>query len=397
MDGTRDAPWRILPLGQLIDLSDSMREPLNSRERQQRPGPYPYYGAQGVIDHIDGYRFDGRYILVAEDGENLNSKKLPLALFAAGKFWVNNHAHVLRGKPGLIDDVFLLACLNSADIKPFVTGAAQPKLSQANLRLVPIPVPPLPVQRRIAAIVAAYDSLIENDLRRVAILEEMARALYREWFVSLRFRGHEGVRLVDSQVGLIPQGWAVRGVKELAEVTYGFPFQSARFNSAADGIPLIRIRDVLSGVSETYTDEEVDGKYRVSNGHILVGMDGDFHMTIWASGDALLNQRVARFVPKGEIGNLHLFLALETPIQTLNRSIVGTTVAHLGDMHIKRIQVACPPAGLMSRAASLLEPMSHAIINLKRHATNLRRTRDLLLPRLLSGQLDVSSLPMAPE
>jgi type I restriction enzyme S subunit len=136
--------WPTAKLGDVIDLFDSQRVPLNSRQRQERQGKFPYYGAQGIIDHIDGYIFDGRYILVAEDGENLNSKKLPFALFATGKFWVNNHAHILRGKPGIADDTFLLACLNYADIKPLVTGAAQPKLSQGNLRLIEIPLPRSP-------------------------------------------------------------------------------------------------------------------------------------------------------------------------------------------------------------------------------------------------------------
>lgn len=92
--------------------------PLNSRERQERQGEYPYYGAQGIIDHIDGYIFDGRYILVAEDGENLNSKKLPLALFATGKFWVNNHAHILRGKSGTRRDRHRTRRLDSRHPRP---------------------------------------------------------------------------------------------------------------------------------------------------------------------------------------------------------------------------------------------------------------------------------------
>src|SRR5438309_9519 len=90
MGATGHRHWPVRQLGDVIELFDHKRVPLNSRERQQRQGQYPYYGAQGIIDHIDGYMFDGRYILVAEDGENLNSKKLPLALFASGKFWVNN-------------------------------------------------------------------------------------------------------------------------------------------------------------------------------------------------------------------------------------------------------------------------------------------------------------------
>jgi type I restriction enzyme S subunit len=198
------------------------------------------------------------------------------------------------------------------------------------------------------------------------------------------------VPLVPSPLGEIPQGWEVRKVKEVATVTYGFPFSSKKFNSIGIGAPVIRIRDVPEGLSATFTEENAELKYHVDNGHILVGMDGDFHMCIWASGHAFQNQRVARFESNGEIGNLHLFLALEKPIQEFNKAIVGTTVAHLGDMHIKTIQIVWPPAELRAKAREVLEPMSDRVIELKRQIQNLRRTRDLLLPRLMSGQLEVT-------
>jgi type I restriction enzyme S subunit len=389
MDPSPAKAWHTARLGDVIDLFDSQRLPLNRGERQGRPGEYPYYGAQGIIDYIDDYIFDGRYILVAEDGENLNSKKLPLALFAEGKFWVNNHAHVLRGKPAVADDVFLLACLNNADIKPFVTGAAQPKLSQANLRQVEILLPPLPTQRRIAGILGAYDELIENCQRRIRILEAMARAIYREWFVHFRFPGHEKLPRVASPLGDIPKGWVVKPLKDVADVTYGFPFQSTKFNTMGVGTPVIRIRDLLDASTNTFTDENAVSKHHIKNGDILVGMDGDFHMCIWSGGHALQNQRVAKFESRGQIGNYHLFLALESPIQAWNKSIVGTTVAHLGDSHIKAIQLLWPPTALLAKTREILEPISAQVIGLKRQVKNLCTTRDLLLPRLLSGQIEL--------
>ncbi len=184
----------------------------------------------------------------------------------------------------------------------------------------------------------------------------------------------------------------MKTVKDVATVTYGFPFASKKFNTDGIGTPVIRIRDILDGSINTSTDEEADSKYHIKNGDILVGMDGDFHMCIWSSGHALQNQRVAKFESNGEIGNYHLFLALELPIQTWNKSIVGTTVAHLGDMHIKTIQIAWSPAKILAEAREILEPMSQQIIALKRQTQNLRRTRDLLLPRLLSGQIDVEAI-----
>lgn len=269
-------------------------------------------------------------------------------------------------------------------------GTTQDNLSLDKLLSFCFLVPPTAVQRRIAGILSAYDDLIENNQRRIRILEDMARALYREWFVNFRFPGHESATFVGSPLGKIPEGWEVRNVKEVVTVTYGFPFKSKRFNTDGIGTPVIRIRDIPEGISQTFTDEDAEARYHVKNGHILVGMDGDFHMCIWSSGHAFQNQRVARFEPNGEIGNFQLFLALEKPIQEFNKAIVGTTVAHLGDMHIKMIQIVWPPAKLRAKAREILEPISEQIITLKRKIQNIRHTRDLLLPRLLSGQLDVS-------
>ncbi len=179
-------------------------------------------------------------------------------------------------------------------------------------------------------------------------------------------------------------------MKNIANVTYGCALKSQSFNADGNGLPVVRIRNIPTGASETYSAEECDVKYQINNGHILVGMDGDFHMCIWSNGLALQNQRVARFESQGEIGNYHLFLALEQPIQEFNMAIVGTTVAHLGDMHIKTIPIIWPTSALRERAKYILEPLSEQIIVLKRQTANLRRTRDLLLPRLLSGQVALS-------
>ena len=290
-----------------------------------------------------------------------------------------------------LDSRFLYYWLGSpqgkAELQKATIGSSQSAFTIVLLKGMEMELPPLPVQRRIAGILSAYDELMENSQRRIRLLEAMVRALYREWFVHFRLPGHEKLPRVASPLGDIPQGWEVRTVKDVAKVTYGFPFASNKFNTDGIGTPVIRIRDILDGSINTLTDEVAEPKYHIKNGDILVGMDGDFHMCIWSSGHAFQNQRVAKFESNGEIGNYHLFLALELPIQTWNKSIVGTTVAHLGDMHIKTIQIVWPPAKILAKAREVLEPMSQQIIDLKRQIQNLRRTRDLLLPRLLSGQV----------
>jgi type I restriction enzyme S subunit len=277
--------------------------------------------------------------------------------------------------------------------KAFSSGV--PHINLGILRELQVPVPPLPIQRKIAAILSAYDDLIENNLWRIKILEEMAQNLYREWFVKFRFPDHQHAHFNNSSLGRIPEGWEVKNLLSVADVTYGFAFQSKQFNSDGNGLPVVRIRDVLEGTSDTFSPEETGKKYLVENGDILVGMDGDFHMGFWVGGQAYLVQRVARFRPKGEIGRYLLFLSLQEPIQHFDATITGTTVAHLGDKHIKTIEIKWPQTPLINQINNIFEPMLAQILNLRIKNTILRHTRDLLLPRLISGEVDVSELDIA--
>jgi type I restriction enzyme, S subunit len=343
-------------------------------------GTYPVYGSNGIIGGSDEFRYQNG-VIIGRVGAYCGS-----VAYCPGRFWASDNTLVAFPATNQIDTKFLFYLLVDANLSRYAGGAAQPLVTQAVLKQVHVRIPSLREQKRIAGILSAYDELTENNQRRIRILEEMARALYREWFVELRFPGYQKLPRVASALGRVPKGWEAKPVKEAADVTYGFPFQSDNFNTDGIGTPVIRIRDVPRGFSQTFTSDDADLKYHVSNGDILVGMDGDFHMCIWSGGHAFQNQRVARFESRGEIGNYHLFLALEKPIQGFNKTIVGTTVAHLGDMHIKTIQILWPPAELRAKARDALEPMSQAVITLKSQIRSLHRTRDLLLPRLLSGK-----------
>jgi type I restriction enzyme S subunit len=368
------------PVGEMLEAVP--RQQKIKRSAYQQSGRFPIVD-QSQAD-IAGYTDDESWLYQGE---------LPVVIFG-------DHTRVLKfvNFPFCVgaDGTQLLRPVEGNDIRYFYYALRHVDLANYGyerhfkyLKEEQIPAPPLQVQRRIAGVLSAYDELMENSQRRIRLLEAMARAIYREWFVHFRFPGHEKHPRVASPLGDIPQGWEVKTVKDVATVTYGFPFASKKFNTDGIGTPVIRIRDILDGSINTFTDEEAEPKYHLKNGDILVGMDGDFHMCIWSSGHAFQNQRVAKFESNGKIGNYHLFLALELPIQTWNKSIVGTTVAHLGDMHIKTIQIAWPPAKILAKAREILEPMSEQIIGLKRQIRNLRRTRDLLLPRLLSGQVNL--------
>jgi len=369
--GKCKADWPSVRLGEIVELFDHRRVPLNSRERQQRRGEYPYYGAQGIIDYIDDYIFDGRFILVAEDGENLNSKKLPLALFATGKFWVNNHAHILRAKPEIADDVFLLACLNKADIRPYVTGAAQPKLSQANLREIEIRLPPLSEQQRIAAIVSAYDELIENNRRRLQILEEMARALYREWFVEYHFPGRAKGNFVQSSLAGIPATWEIGKLEDVVTLQRGFDLPKG---------------DRVGGPVPIYAATGVTGFHNEAKANapgIVTGRSGTIGAVIYVQEDYWpLNTTLwSKAFPRAE--PLYAYYLLRS--LDLEQFNSGAAVPTLNRNDIHGLDVLIPPRPLQRRFQEIAGGMLAATRNLEKQNDNLRRTRDFLLPRLLSA------------
>lgn len=167
--------WCWTTVGEITKNFDGRRVPVKEGDRQSRSGPYPYYGASGIIDDIDGFLFDGDYLLIAEDGANLLSRSTPIAFRATGKFWVNNHAHVVQLHGGMVLN-YLQWYLNGINLQFYVTGTAQPKLNQLNLNRIPVPLAPLNEQRRI---VEKIEELFSDLDAGVAALERARANLKR--------------------------------------------------------------------------------------------------------------------------------------------------------------------------------------------------------------------------
>ena len=176
--------WR--KLGEVAENLDYLRKPITSGNRVA--GDYPYYGASGIVDYVDNYIFDGDFLLVSEDGANLVARKTPIAFSISGKNWVNNHAHVLKFNTN-IERKFVEYYLNNLDISEYVSGAAQPKLNQANLNRIEIPLPPLSVQSRIVEILDKFDTLTNSITEGLPLeikLRKQQYEYYREQLLDIR-------------------------------------------------------------------------------------------------------------------------------------------------------------------------------------------------------------------
>ena len=368
-------------IGDIVEFFDRQRIPLSGKQRKERQGPYPYYGASGVIDHIDDYIFEGRYILIAEDGENLNSRKLPIAFFAEGKFWVNNHAHIVRAIPGIADDDFICAWFAQANMSGYITGAAQPKLSQENLKRISLKLPPYPEQQKIAAILSVYDDLIEKNLRRIKILEEMAQNLYREWFVKFRFPGHEQVRLVDSPLGKIPKGWVAATLSDLVSIRKGKNITKKTI--VPGNVPV-----VAGGITPAYYHNAANTQnpvITISASGANAGFVNLYYEDVWASDCSVIDSGVTRHV-------YYFNLLLKERQYEVTRLQRGAAQPHVYPKDLMALEVCAAPDEVLEMFGSQIEPIFRMIRNLKSRNNNLRQTRDLLLPKLISGELDVSKL-----
>lgn len=275
-------------------------------------------------------------------------------------------------------------------------GAAQPSVKVWDVLNIEIHLPPPPTQQKIASVLSKYDDLIENNNKRIKVLEQSAQAMYEEWFVRYRFPGSESVEMVESgneDFGRIPKGWEIVNLVDISDTQYWYAFKSKDFNEDWRWEKVIRIRNVKDWNSKTYSDQKVDEKYIINNWDVLVWMDWEFHVWKWVWWKALLVQRSVCFRKKIEnISNYFLFLSLKPKIEYLNSIIVGTTVAHLSAKDINNIKVILPSEDIVKKSKAIFEKSYDLEITLRLENQKLRETRDLLIPRLVNGELDVESL-----
>ena len=276
---------------------------------------------------------------------------------------------------------YLLAPQQQYSLLGTANGATVAHVNIPVIKNLPVSMPPLEVQRKVAGVLSAYDSLIETNQRQIKLLEEAARRLYREWFVDLRFPGHEDVPVVDG----VPEGWKKERLVDIAEVQYGYAFDGMLFNTDREGTPIVRIRNIPDGTTEDYTTERADDQYLVVNGDIVVGMDGEFHINSWSGQTAYLVQRTCRIRPKAPNMNGWLLWAIHEPIKYFEKTVVGATVAHLGKKHIDTITLLTGTEELYKPFQDMFEKRQ-TLLNQNRA---LSEARDRLLPKLMSGEIAV--------
>lgn len=398
-------------LSDVAEICNHKRVPLNSQERERRKGPFPYYGASGVVDFVDDYLFDGEYVLISEDGENLRSRKTPIAFKANGRFWVNNHAHIVRGIKPFLND-WLVYYFSVTDINPYLTGAVQPKLSKENLLSIPIYIPEFSKAETITEILSSLDDKIELNNQINQNLEALAQAIFKRWFVDFEFPNENGQpykssggEMVESELGQTPCAWHAGTLGDVLSVVNGFAFKSSDFREKGEDA-VIKIKNINGRFVDVNNTQFIpppvanstDEKFRIREGDILIAMTGaevgKIAIVPPPSNQLWLNQRVGKLQPK--IPNSSIFIrslfAVHNLTAEVRNSAMGSAQPNISGSSIEAIKTCIPDEGSIERYSKLLSSSYDLLLANASENDSLTQLREQLLPKLVSGQITVKKV-----
>lgn len=331
------------------------------------------------------------------------SGSLPVCLLnqRAGKVILNDKSRCDLG--------FLYYCLTLAslrgDIAAMASGAAsQANISPAQVESLSIDLPSLNEQIRISSILSAYDNLIENNTRRIEILEEIARRLYEEWFVKFRFPGHEGVEFKESELGLIPEGWDLTTVAEAFDILGGGTPSKSEPAYWDDGkinwySPTDLTRSGTSFMEESATKITDMGLSRSSARlfpaySVMLTSRATIGVVAINTTPATTNQGFITCIPNERLPLYLLFHWLKDNVDKFISLGTGSTFKEITKSVFKEIELVVPPAVVVDAFQQRVAPLMELVLRLQRKNKNLRAQRDLLLPKLISGEIDISDIPM---
>ena len=395
--------WEIVPLGELTDNFDAARVPVKRADR--RPGPYPYYGASGIVDSVSDYLFDGEYLLIAEDGENLRTRNTPIAFLANGKFWVNNHAHIVRGNHKA-NTRYLMYALSELDVSGYLTGSTMPKMTQGNMNRISLLTPPISEQRAIAHILGTLDDKIELNRRMNETLEGMARALFKSWFVDFdpvraKMEGRDtGLppdvdalfpdRLVDSELGEIPEGWEVGCLADIAVA----PRRGVDPTSLDDETPYIGLehmpRHSIALTQWEGAEKVTSSKSVFKKGEFLFGkLRPYFHKVGVTPVSGICSTDVIVVAPKASQWSSFVLTSISSDdfVAYANQTSTGTRMPRTSWKTMSEYRVCLPLAHAVQAFQDAVQPMIDGIVANVHGSHTLAALSDTLLPKLISGEI----------
>lgn len=375
----------LFKLGDIIENLDNKRKPLNSevRARMKSNPVYPYYGANGLLDYIESYIFDEEILCIAEDGGSWGYKQT-CAYIVAGKSWVNNHAHVIKC-PEDVEIRYLKHYLNYTDLTSYITGTTRGKLTKTALNSIPIPLPPLPIQRKIADALDKAQALIDKRKKQIELLDEYIKSVFLDMF---------GNPVTN------PMGWDKFAFSEFSDSRLGKMYDvkkvTGKYLENYLGNSNVRwFGFELDDLNQMDFDDNEKQKYSLKNGDLLICEGGEIgRCAIWR--DELVNCYFQKAIHRVRV-NLELIIPDYLQYVMLFYSINGgfkdyssmATIAHLTGAKLKKMTVPIPPKELQNRFADIVQKTEQQKQKMQESLAKLEENYQSISQRAFTGELFV--------
>ncbi len=351
-------------------------------------GAIPVFGSGGYMLSISSFLYDKPSILLPRKGTLSN-----IQYYNKGKFWTVDTCFYSMINEQLCDGYYLFRYLRSLDLSRYDTGASIPSMTQKTYNSMKIFLPSLLIQQKIASILSTYDTLIENNNRRIRLLEQMAENLYKEWFVRFRFPGHEKV---ETENGL-PKGWKIKRIADFGRIETGKTPPMSNQELYGGDILFVKTPDMhekmfVSSTSETLSQE--GNSYQLTKllpvNSIMVSCIGTAGVVSINAKSAHTNQQINSII----LNNLEDLEWLYYVCRQLKPTIelfgaTGATMTNLSKSKFEKLKIVVPKVDIRNSFHKRIKPYFKDIFTLEQQNTLLTRQRDLLLPRLMSGKLEV--------
>lgn len=377
--------WKETTLGNLIysgeiQIKNFLRKPISSNERSKIQWEYPYYWAASAIDSLNSFSLEGLHLLIAEDWTVVTNKNSPMLQLVDGKFNVSNHAHILQGNDNQ-ETRFLYYLLSNVNVLPYITWAVQPKLSKENLLKICFLIPEsLPEQQAIVAVLSSFDDKIELLRAENQTLEQMGRELFKERFGKWKV-GDE-----------LPEGWRVGKLSEIADFLNGLPLQKYPANKWEESLPVIKIREMKSWITDQTgrASADIDQKYIVQDWDVLFSRSGSLELVFWEYWPWALNQHLFKVTSSNYPKRFYYYWILYHLSEfRVIANTKATTMGHIQRGHLDLAKVTIPDSESLIAFNKVMSKIIQKLLDNKEQIQTLSTTRDLLLPKLMSGEVRV--------
>ena len=377
--------WKEVTLGEIAIFKTGK---LNSNAAISN-GEYPFFTCSPETLRINNYAFDQEAILLAGNNADGNFS----IKYYKGKFNAYQRTYVITPIRGKVDIKFLYYALSLClkQFKNMSQGTSTKFLTVKILNSFSVQLPSISDQRRIASILSSLDRKIELNNKINADLEEMAQAIFKNWFVD--FEPFKDGKFVDSELGMIPEGWKVGRLTEIASYMNGLAMQKFPPENNEDSLPVLKIKELGQGFCGTDSDRcscNIKDECKIHNGDVIFSWSGTLLVDVWCGGDCGLNQHLFKVTSKDHPKWFYYYWTkhhLQEFIHIAKDKAV--TMGHIKRGHLEEALVAIPDNDSMDKAHDLFEPILSKMISLRMENSRLSLLRDTLLPRLISGEIEI--------